>query len=274
MAHSEVWKFPVEWRKKAQLAAIRMSELRESYCPFMREQGNSAEINLCWEHWQIWWVAERVHGNKKVFWALEALIEAAVLWYSVSSHRADKTLDKECWECCMRDGKARHCLLQLSLKEFSLPQQCCFFLPSSMRNHWVPCDKQGNKGVGGEGRRIILLQHFNTSSYTCHRTKRPKPTSDTKVGNALSKIQSNITTLCDGDSNCTQLPKAHLCVLVVLNRSNKPLPGPGALRWWVKTGWILAGRLFTLPGSLGEDFVLTFVCVTECSWKIIIFLEG
>jgi len=30
-----------------------MSELRENYCPFMREQGISREINLCWEHWQI-----------------------------------------------------------------------------------------------------------------------------------------------------------------------------------------------------------------------------
>lgn len=120
MAHSEVWKFPVKWRKKAQLAAIRMSELSENYCPFMREQGNSAEINLCWEHWQIWWVAESVHGKKKVFRALVALIEATVLWHSVSSHRGDKTLDKEGWECRMRDSKARHCLLQLPSKKCSL----------------------------------------------------------------------------------------------------------------------------------------------------------
>lgn len=51
--------------KKAQLAAIRMSGLSENYCPFMRDQGNSAEINLCWEYWQIWWVAESVHGKKE-----------------------------------------------------------------------------------------------------------------------------------------------------------------------------------------------------------------
>lgn len=128
-----MWKFPVKWRKKTQLEAIRMSELSENYCPFMREQGNSAEINLCWKHWQIWWVAESVHGKKKVFWAVAALIEATVLWYSVSSHRVDKTLDKECWECCMRDSKARHCLLQLSSKKFSLfasTMLLFFFLPA------------------------------------------------------------------------------------------------------------------------------------------------
>jgi len=53
-------------RKKAQLVAIRMSELRENYCPFMRRQGNSAEINLCWEHWQIYWMADSVHGKKGI----------------------------------------------------------------------------------------------------------------------------------------------------------------------------------------------------------------
>lgn len=139
-----------------------------------------------------------------------------------------------------------------------------------MRNHYLPCDKQGNKGVraAGEGSRVILLQHY--LHLPPGKSTEQKNQNQPVILRLVMLSLKFKRTLGNGDSKCTPLLPKHIYVLwwwLVLNRSNKPLPPLGTLRWWVKTGWMLAGKLFTLPGSLGEDFVLTFVYVTERSWK-------
>lgn len=179
----------------------------------------------------------------------------------------------------MRDSKARHCLLQLSSKKFSLfaSTMLLFFFPPAweiMMSLVINKDikESGQPGKGEE-------QYFFNTSYTCHlENPQNKKTQNQPVILRLVMLSLKFKgTLCKGDSNCTPLLPKYIYVLwwwLVLDPINLFHLHPGALRWWVKnrvdacwkvvyTTWISRGR-----------FCVNFCLCYWTQLKIIISLEG